>query len=67
MTDPAAPRPETLFMPGANMYGCMPCPKCGGEYRVPYGKNPKRPDDPFAGKIVCDDCGYRVEYVDDEA
>lgn len=32
----------------ANMYGCLPCPKCGGEFRVPYDK----------GTIECGDCGF---------
>lgn len=34
--------------PAVNMYGCLPCPKCGGEYRWPDQK----------GTIWCDDCGF---------
>ena len=39
--------------PGANMYGCQPCPHCGGEYRVPYQD----------GRIECDDCGFKEKSV----
>jgi hypothetical protein len=34
-----------------NMYGCLPCPKCGSPYRCPYEKSKM---------IECDDCGYKV-------
>ena len=42
-----------LGAPGANMFGCQPCPKCKSEYRAT-----------FAGKdgglsIECDDCGHK--------
>lgn len=36
--------------PKANMYGCLPCPKCGSEFRTPQK----------SGWIKCDDCGYGV-------
>jgi len=38
--------------PAANMYGCLPCPKCGKKYRCPY--------ELLTGQleIVCDDCGF---------
>ncbi len=35
--------------PSANMYGCLPCPRCQSVYRVPY----------VSGWIHCDDCGFR--------
>jgi hypothetical protein len=34
----------------ANMYGCQPCPKCGGDHRCVFVKLP--------GVIQCDDCGH---------
>jgi hypothetical protein len=34
--------------PNANMYGCLPCPKCGSRYRWPDAENVLR----------CDDCRY---------
>lgn len=34
-------------MSGRNMYGCLPCPKCGSVYRFPTQD----------GRIVCDECG----------
>ena len=49
-----------LDTPGANMFGCAPCPKCGSEFRAPYREDAPNVED--RGKIVCDDCGYRVEY-----
>jgi ribosomal protein L37AE/L43A len=31
-----------------NMFGCLPCPKCGSKFRWPTQ----------SGVIVCDDCGF---------
>lgn len=42
-------------MPKRNMYGCLPCPKCGSVYRAGYEERPTK------GKprqIECDDCGF---------
>lgn len=33
------------------MYGCVPCPKCGSEYRWPQLQEART-------LILCDDCGY---------
>lgn len=41
--------------PQANMYGCLPCPKCGSEYRASYDNGPD------AGMICCDDCGFKEQ------
>jgi hypothetical protein len=42
--------------PRANMFGLLPCPKCGGKHRWPT-----RPDHPKSpNRIVCDDCGYEA-------
>lgn len=41
--------------PRANMYGCVPCPKCGSKFRAPFGGQNKEPL-----RIKCDDCGYVV-------
>jgi len=41
----------------ANMYGCLPCPKCKSEYRAPYSSGPD------AGMICCDDCGFKEPIV----
>jgi hypothetical protein len=38
---------------GANMYGCMPCPSCGSQYRCP---------DKSQTTVTCDDCGH-IEYI----
>ena len=38
-----------LGAPGANMYGCQPCPQCGAPYRFQLARNPEN--------IYCDDCG----------
>jgi hypothetical protein len=41
-------------MAGArNVYGCTPCPKCGGRYRYPLKEDGSFP------VIACDDCGRR--------
>lgn len=44
---------------GANMYGCMPCPKCGSKYRAAYRKTIT---------VDCDDCGFKelAVFADDE-
>lgn len=34
----------------ANMYGCEPCPKCGGKYRCVFNSTKDH--------ITCDDCGH---------
>lgn len=40
-----------------NLYGCLPCPKCGSVYRCPY--------DRAEGLVVeCDECGL-VEPADE--
>lgn len=39
--------------PMANMYGCLPCPKCGSRYRWPDQQNVLR----------CDDCKYLCKWV----
>jgi hypothetical protein len=39
--------------PGANMYGCLPCPKCKSPYRYPHD------DGGETVKVCCDDCGFR--------
>jgi len=44
--------------PKANMYGVLPCPKCGSEFRWPTG--PAHPTDP--NTIICDDCGYKESH-----
>jgi hypothetical protein len=38
--------------PDRNMYGCVPCPRCGSKYRAPYQK--------VRFTVECDDCG-RIE------
>lgn len=35
--------------PNTNMYGCSPCPECGGEFRW------CRASDKM---VICDDCGH---------
>jgi len=35
-----------------NMYGCTPCPKCGGVHRYPFTEKGRK-------VIACDDCGRR--------
>lgn len=39
-----------LGAPGANMYGCQPCPMCKERYRCVFNNKP--------GVIQCDDCGH---------
>ena len=38
-----------------NMYGCLPCPACGGRHRYPHKENGHN-------VIACDDCGRRGEW-----
>jgi hypothetical protein len=38
-----------------NMYECLPCPKCGSEYRACYPKTMTQD---------CDDCGFTEPYDD---
>lgn len=40
-----------IEQPGANMYGCLPCPECGCSYRWPNA----------SGTIWCDDCGHEEQ------
>jgi len=47
--------------PAANMYGCLPCPKCQSEYRWPT--RDVHPTDP--SMILCDDCGFKEKIVAD--
>ena len=42
-----------LGAPGANMYGCQPCPGCKSAYRCTFQREPD--------VIVCDDCGHREQ------
>lgn len=44
--------------PLANMYGCLPCPKCKSEFRWPTRDT--HPTDPKM--ILCDDCGFKEPY-----
>ena len=44
-----------VSQPNANMFGCVPCPKCHSIYRYPRS----------VGVIQCDDCGY-IEASEDE-
>lgn len=43
--------------PGRNMYGCLPCPKCGSKYRASYtnSKMSKKLGHPT---VECDECGF---------
>ncbi len=41
--------------PDANIYGCLPCLKCGSKFRYPTFNT-----------IVCDDCGDVVGLKQDE-
>jgi hypothetical protein len=38
-----------VYNPEANMYGCLPCPKCRSVFRYVTRKS---------GLITCDDCGF---------
>lgn len=42
-----------------NMYGCLPCPRCGSRYRWPtVASHAEHPS-----SIVCDDCGLVQKYA----
>jgi hypothetical protein len=43
--------------PKRNMYFCLPCPKCGSEYRVCYQRSMMQ---------ECDDCGFKEPYDDEQ-
>lgn len=45
-----------IGLPGANMYGCQSCPKCGSKYRCVFVKKPDT--------IQCDDCGFDEEIAE---
>jgi hypothetical protein len=36
----------------ANMYGCLPCPRCGSRFRWPDQNH----------ILQCDDCGYQTRW-----
>lgn len=42
--------------PGANMYGCQPCPQCKGKYRYV-----------LATEILCPDCNFKETHNKNEA
>lgn len=42
--------------PAANIYGCLPCPKCGSKFRAAFMVN-DIPTDPL--RIECDVCGFK--------
>jgi hypothetical protein len=49
----------------ANMYGCLPCPRCGSVYRAPFrdrrwDKHSKL-EVPSGIVISCGDCGHEEE------
>ena len=46
----------------ANMYGCLPCPKCKSEYRWPTQKVHKT----HPSTILCDDCGHKEPITNPE-
>lgn len=55
-----------MSTPKKNMYGCLPCPKCGStfraSYRRPVFKDPHPKDAAPGGSlrtIECDDCGFK--------
>ncbi len=45
-----------------NMYGCLPCPKCGSKFRWP--SQDVHPQHPSA--IICDDCGHVVKIAGEQ-
>lgn len=56
--EPAAAAPLEMAMavidldnPDANMFGCLPCPKCGSERRSPYART-------GVLRIECECCGF---------
>ena len=46
--------------PKANMYGCLPCPKCGSKHRAVFGS--KR-----FPRIECDECRFHEKVKTTEA
>ena len=47
--------------PASNMFGLLPCPKCGNAHRwLTRPEHPKHPN-----SIVCDDCEF-VEPIGEE-
>lgn len=48
--------------PKANMYGCLPCPKCKSAFRYVV-KNEALSTE---RGIICDDCGYVEDAVVEE-
>ena len=50
----SAPKQVDHDDPNRNMFGLLPCPKCGDRHRWPT-----RPDNPkHPNVILCDACGY---------
>ena len=47
--------------PDANMYGCLPCPRCGSQYRASFQRVGGSARD-----VACDECGFREPAVDRE-
>ena len=43
--------------PDANMYGCLPCPKCSSKHRASYKGGRKD----GTTEIRCDRCGFSEE------
>lgn len=55
MTDGVTTKQFDHDDPKRNMYGVLPCPKCGSRFRWPT--QPVHPEVPNV--ILCDDCGHR--------
>lgn len=51
-----------MKQPGANMYGCSPCPKCEDVFRYPRFDYEKG-----VGAVHCDDCGFVEPWTDPPA
>jgi len=48
---------DVIARPGArNMYGCLPCPRCGAGYRAAFKRK-------GVWKILCDECGHEQKAV----
>jgi predicted RNA-binding Zn-ribbon protein involved in translation (DUF1610 family) len=45
----------SLDQPNANMFGVVPCPKCGSAYRFPSQRDATQIP---PHSIICDDCGF---------
>lgn len=45
---------KELGTPGTNMFGIVPCPRCGSKYRWPSTASYKE----HPNSIICDDCKY---------